>query len=208
MNEIALCFLVAGLLLVFFVAAISARKKESEKREAGKAKKLQVLRSEILENAEKYNDRIRSWKKFYAKYEHLGEPTTYIGFSTLHSGAPWQRPMLEVEFDDSTKDIDTLIKWAYDTLETIDMKNRILPEIYQTAMFFEEARVAVLGYFEYKPEQLRFIKSRMNKADNEIVVTITTIDLSSPIQTMDFPLDDRDTVDELKTAFNAFKMLK
>ena len=75
-------------------------------------------------------------------------------------------------------------------------------------MFFEEARVAVLGYFEYKPEQLRFIKSRMNKADNEIVVTITTTDLSSPIQTMDFPLDDRDTVDELKAAFNAFKMLK
>lgn len=207
MNDYALAFLIAGLLLVFFVAVMASRKNEEKNQAEAKRMKLQALRNEVLRNAEKYNERISSWRTFYKKFEHLGMPTNYIGFSTF-DGAPWERPTIEVEFDDSTQDIDELIKWAYDGLEAIDMRNRVLPEIYQTAMFFEEARVAVLGFFDYKPEQLRFIKSRMDKAAGEIVVTITTTDLKCPIQTMDFPLEDRDDVDELKAAFNAFKLLK
>lgn len=207
MNDIAVTFLLVGLIFVFCIAVLIARKDTEKKQEDGKKRRLQVLRNEILIKAEEYNKLLAEWREFYKKYEHLGKPTNYIGFST-YNGAPWEKPEIDVKFDDSTKDIDTLLKWACDGLDALAMKKAVLPQIYETAMFFQEERLAVIGFNEYKPEDLRFIKSRIDKDLGEVIVTFTTTNLACPVETMTFALEDRDTVDEFKACFNAFKALK
>ena len=83
-----------------------------------------------------------------------------------------------------------------------------LPRLNNCATFYKDAQLAIIANREFTPKQLRYIKSSVDKVVNMIIVTITTNNIEEPSIKMYFDRDDRSVVDDLKAAFNAFKMLK
>lgn len=151
--------------------------------------------------------RVVEWQEFHKKYEHLGEPTTSVGYSILKSYEPWTQPIVNLKIDESNQDINTQLEWTMKCLAIYPVKYH-LPEVHRTATFWKDAKKAYIGGFMFTPEQLRYIKSRTDKTLNAIIVTITTTNIECPMHTIEFNYDDREIVDELKAAFNAFKVLK
>lgn len=200
--------IILSVLLIFF-AALSFRSQKTKKLQDEEENKeeLKRLRKELLDFADTYNQQVKNWREYHEKYEHLGTPTTSVGYSLLEGYMPWEQPTVSIHFDESDPSVDTQIEWAKTSLAIYPIKYN-LPNINLCVSFYKESRIALFGYFEFKPEQLRFIKSRADKALGIIIVTITTTELEYPTFTLEYPYDDRETVDELKAAFNAFKALK
>lgn len=207
MGELIFIVILIVLLIVFTIYSFHARKTKKQHDEEEKKAELASLRKKLLDFADTYNQQVKKWREYHAKYEHLGMPTTSVGYSLLEGYIPWEQPTVSIHFDESDPSIDTQIEWAKSSLEVYPVTYH-LPNIDLCVSFYKEARLALFGNFEFKPEQLRFIKSRADKALGIIIVTITTTELEYPTFTLEYPYDERETVDELKAAFNAFKTLK
>lgn len=207
MGELIFIVILSVLSILWIVLSFRYQKTKKLHDEEEKKAELAKLRKQLLDFADTYNQQVRNWREYHAKYEHLGLPTTSVGYSLLEDYIPWEQPTVSIHFDESDQSVDTQIEWAKTSLAIYPIKYH-LPNINLCVSFYKEARLALFGYFEFKPEQLRFIKSRADKALGIIIVTITTTELEYPTFTLEYPYDERETVDELKAAFNAFKTLK
>lgn len=196
--------------VLFIAYIIVGAKKEKEKKIAEQKKQDQetletvaLIRKDLEEKNAANNERIDTWKEWREKYADLGEPTTYVGFSA-YNGWPWERQHVTLHFDDRKSPSNQL-----DDVLSGDacMIPYMVPSLFKCAIFFKDARIAFIGGTLFKPEEIRFVKSRTDKVLEKIIVTMTTTNLDFPTFQMEFELDDRETVDELKAAITAFKML-
>lgn len=207
MGEIIFIVILSGLLILLIVQSLRFQKAKQLHDEEEKKAELARLRKQLIDFAEAYNQQVKNWREYHAKYEHFGMPTTSVGYSLLDGYIPWEQPTVSIHFDESDPSLDTQIEWAKTSLAIYPVTYH-LPNIDLCVSFYKEARIALFGNFEFKPEQLQFIKSRADKALGIIIVTITTAELEYPTFTLEYPYNERETVDELKAAFNAFKTLK
>lgn len=210
MMEILIIAAAIFVLAIPFGILEAKRKERLQREEQDKClqRDYREFMKELHKTDDNYHKQRDQWMAFYDKYKHLGTPSYTVGYAN-YKGWPWEAPRVAVPYDtiEAEKDLQTKVNYARNG--SIDFRmEHWLPEISQTATFYKEARLAVLGaQKEFTPEQLRFIKSNTDKVLESIVVTITTTNIEEPTFTMYFPLDDRSTVDELKAAFNAFKAL-
>lgn len=207
------------LIILFLVIALcipvgisEEKKKERQSREEQDKllwKDYRYWMKELHKTDETYHKRLDEWIAFHDKYMHLGMPTYTVGYDN-YKGWPWEAPRVVVPYDtiEAESNLNTKVNYARNGKIDFSLEHK-LPNIIQTATFYKEARLAVFGgKKELSVEQLRFIKSKADVSIDSIIVTITTTDIENPTYSMIFPLDERDTVDELKAAFNAFKELK
>lgn len=198
-----------GLVLVFGALSIrhGKQKKETERIEWLKKEYAEYI-EELRKTDQEYHDLLKEWEEFHTKYQELGDPSYTVGYSN-YKGWPWEQPGVRVPYDkiEAEQNLDTKVNYARNGSIDFRMQHS-LPDISQCATFWKDARLAVLGRQEFTPDQLRFIKSKTDKMLDSIIVTVTTNDIEHPTYSMLFPCDDRDTVDDLKAAVNAFKQLK
>lgn len=179
-----------------------AKAKEQEDRET--LETVALIRQGLIEKNDANSNRIDIWKEWHSQHENLGRPTTYVGFSS-YNGWPWERPKLDLKFDDTKSPSEQLNDALSGDVCLIPYH---VPDIRDCAMFFKDARIAFIGGMSFTPEEIRFVKSRTDKDLNKIVVTVTTTNLEAPTFSMLMDTDRRDDVDELKAAITAFKALK
>lgn len=203
-------FFVIVLAIIVVVGGILGNKRDQEKKAAEQKEHDRVtmetvalLKRDLDEKNEENNQRMDAWKEWHENHADLGAPTTYVGFSTLN-GWPWERQHVNLIFDDRKSPDNQL-----DDVLNGDacMIPYHVPDFRDCALFFKDARTAFIGGRFFNPEEIRFVKSRTDKELGQIVVTITTTNLDCPTFTMEFDKENRDAVDELKAAINAFKLL-
>ena len=208
MSELLIIFIIV-IVIALPLGILNAKHQEKQKNsvlDEVKRTKLADLRKELFDTMDAYNQRVQQWREYHQKYEHLGEPTTTIGYTCLEGYEPWKQPTVSLKIDESDPSLDTQIEWTMNCLAVYPHRYHV-PEIMQTASFYKDARLAIIGNYEFKPEQLRFIKSRADREQGVINVIITTTILECPTLTLEYPIDRRDLVDDLKAAVNAFKEL-
>ena len=198
------------LAIIVVVGGILGNKKDQEKKAAEQKEHDQetletvsLIKLDLTEKNEANNQRMDAWKEWHENHADLGVPTTYVGFSTLE-GWPWERKHVNLIFDESKSPDEQLNDVLNGDACLIPY---LVPDFRNCALFFKDARTAFIGDRFFNPEEIRFVKSRTEKENDQIIVTITTTSLDCPTFTMEFRKDDRDDVDELKAAINAFKLL-
>ena len=197
------------LVIAFPLGLLNEKHKKAKEKvalDAVKQVKLTELRKELWQKMDEYNQHVKAWRQFYEEHKKYGEPTTSVGYSLLEGYEPWNQPTVTPKVDESDPSLDTQIKWTMECLAVYPVTYH-LPDIEKTATFWKDAKIAIIGGYTFTPEELRFIKSRADKALDTIIISITTTNIECPMITIDFPYDDRETVDELKAAFRAFKEL-
>ncbi len=196
--------------VLFIAYIIVGAKKEKEKKIAEQKERdretletVALIKLDLTEKNEANNQRMDAWKEWHENHADLGVPTTYVGFSTLE-GWPWERKHVNLIFDESKSPDEQLDDVLNGNACLIPY---LVPDFRNCALFFKDARTAFIGGRFFNPEEIRFVKSRTDKENEQIIVTVTTTNLDCPTFTMEFGKDDRDDVDELKAAINAFKLL-
>jgi len=204
-------FFVIFLAIIVIVGGILGNKKDQEKKATEQKEHdretletVALIRQGLIEKNDANSNRIDIWKEWHSQHEYLGEPTEYVGFSDLH-GWPWERPKLNLKFDDTKSPSEQLDDALSGDTCLIPYQ---VPDIRDCAMFYKDARIAFIGGKYFTPEEIRFVKSRTDKELKKIVVTVTTTNLDAPTFSMLMDIDRRDDVDELKAAIIAFKALK
>lgn len=204
-------------LTAFFIAAFilsSINKNKTEEYEKQKLenkleREYQKYLKELKETDSEYHSILNEWRAFYEKYKHLGSPTYSIGYSGYQDQFPWNYPNVSVPYDVIENESNRQLRVNYARNAGIDFRKEYsLPRLNSCATFYKDAQLAIIANREFTPKQLRYIKSNVDKVVNMIIVTVTTNNIEEPFFTMYFNRDDRSTVDDLKAAFNAFKMLK
>lgn len=204
-------------LIVFFIVAFilsSINKNKTEEYEKQKQEnklkwEYEKYLKELKETDSEYHSILNEWRAFHEKYEHLGKPTYYIGYTGYQDKFPWNYPNVSVPYDVIENESDPQLRVNYARNAGIDFRLEYsLPRLTSCATFYKDAQLAIIANREFTPKQLRYIKSSVDKVVNMIIVTITTNNIEEPSIKMYFDRDDRSVVDDLKAAFNAFKMLK
>jgi len=176
---------------------------EQKERDRETLETVSLIKRDLEEKNEANNQRMDAWKEWHENHADLGVPTTYVGFSILE-GWPWERKHVNLIFDDRKSPDNQLDDVLNGDACLIPY---LVPDFRDCALFFKDARTAFIGGRFFNPEEIRFVKSRTDKENDQIIVTVTTTSLDCPTFTMEFGKDDRDDVDELKAAINAFKLL-
>lgn len=196
--------------VLFIAYIIVGAKKEKEKKAAEQKEHdretletVSLIKLDLTEKNEANNQRMDAWKEWHENHADLGIPTTYVGFSTLE-GWPWERKHVNLIFDESKSPDEQLDDVLNGDACLIPY---LVPDFRNCALFFKDACTAFIGGQFFNPEEIRFVKSRTDKENDQIIVTIATTSLDCPTFTMEFGKDDRDDVDELKATINAFKLL-
>ena len=207
-------FVITTILLIawFFVSLKNQKineEMERKKREDSLNKEFQEYLTELKEIDSEYHSLLNEWRAFYEKYEHLGKPTYYIGYTGYQDKFPWNYPNVSVPYDVIENESDLQLRVNCARNAGIDFRLEYsLPRLNSCATFYKDAQLAIIANREFTPKQLRFIKSNVDKSINKIIVTVTTNNIEEPTFTMLFDREDRSVVDDFKAAFNAFKMLK
>lgn len=205
--EILVLVFTAFLMVVFAILHFKQQKekkaKANELEDRETLETVSLIKLDLTEKNEANNQRMDAWKEWHENHADLGVPTMYVGFSTLE-GWPWERKHVNLIFDESKSPDEQLDDVLNGDACLIPY---LVPDFRNCALFFKDARTAFIGGRFFNPEEIRFVKSRTDKENDQIIVTVTTTNLDCPTFTMEFGKDDRDDVDELKAAINAFKIL-
>lgn len=196
----------------FIISSINKNKTEEYEKQKQENKlkwEYEKYLKELKEIDSEYHSILNEWRAFHEKYKHLGNPTYSIGYSGYQDQFPWNYPNVSVPYDVIENESDPQLRVNYARNAGIDFRLEYsLPRLNNCATFYKDAQLAIIANREFTPKQLRYIKSSVDKVVNMIIVTITTNNIEEPSIKMYFDRDDRSVVDDLKAAFNAFKMLK
>lgn len=199
---------VALFLALGYFQSQAEKQKQQAEQEARLEDEYQQLLQDLHAADDNYHRLREEWIAFHEQYADLGKPTYTVNYCSYLHGYPWEYPTVHIPYEGIANNPSAEFRRNAVQNAIHDMRDYDLPHPSDCATFWKEARYAVIGRRGFNPEELRFVKSNVDKGLDKIVVTITTTDIEHPTLAMFFDRNDRGTVDDLKASINAFRTMK